>query len=407
MKTALSPPVDTLIAQQMPRLVDLRHDLHAHPQLGYEETYACNRIQRELTDAQIPFEAGLAETGIVGWLVPDDPAAAALAALGLRADMDALPITEQTGLPYASRHAGLMHACGHDGHMTVLLGAARVLQAMRDRLPRPVKLIFQPAEEGGAGARRMIEDGALSDRVGPAAVGMMLGLHGMPFLPLGTLASRPGPLLAATSNFQITVRGTGGHGAMPHLVTDPLVAAAAIVTGLQMIVARNVDPTDSAVVTVAQIHGGTACNVIPASIELMGTFRTISPSTADLVARRIGQIARETATAHGCSAEVTMIPGYPTTRNDPAAYDYAMGIARTTLAAGTVHETPSPIMGGEDFSYYGEVVPSFFGFLGVRPADRRDYPGLHTPHYDFTDAALGFGVKLMVQWALQSEGAIA
>ena len=402
MPAATDASVESLVREALPRLIDLRHDLHAHPELGYQETYASGVIQRELAAAEIPFQAGLASTGVVGWIMPSDQAAAARPAVGLRADMDALPITEQTELPYASLYPGRMHACGHDGHMTVLLGVACVLARLRHRLPRPVKLIFQPAEEGGAGARKMIDEGALSDAVGPCRVAMMLGIHGMPLLPVGSFASRPGPLLAATSNFQITVRGAGGHGAMPHLTADPIVAAAAVVTGLQSIVSRNVDPTDPAVVTVGSLHAGTTHNVIPATAELVGTFRTVTPAAAELIARRVREVAQQISAAHRCTAEVSIVPGYPVTRNDRHAYQYAMSVARRVLSEQRVHEAPVPIMGGEDFSFYGETVPSCFGFLGVRPADRDDYPGLHTSHYDFTDEAIPHGVMLMTRWALDA-----
>src|SRR5262249_4388147 len=236
------------ITAVLPDTIALRHDLHSHPQLGYEETYASGVIQENLAESDVPFKAGLAKTGVVGWLTPDH-AAANEPAIGLRADIDALPISERTGLPYSSKNAGLMHACGHDGHTAILLATARILARNRNLLPKPVKFVFQPAEEcgvGAAGAERMIEDGALSESVGGRRVKSMFGLHGTPMLPVGHIATKPGPLLAGYADFEITVAGSGGHAALPHTLTDPVVAASALVTALQTVVSRNLDPTQSA-----------------------------------------------------------------------------------------------------------------------------------------------------------------
>lgn len=391
MQTTLSSRMDRLIGDLMPHLIDVRHDLHAHPQLGYEETYAAARVQRELRAAGIDFEAEIAETGIVGRLDVGKGSA-----VGLRADMDALPITELGDLPYKSRYAGCMHACGHDGHTTMLIGAAHVLGQLRDDLPRPVRFVFQPAEEEGAGAARMIEAGALD------GVGMMFGLHGVPLLPVGAFATCAGPMMAGTSNFHITVRGRGGHAAMPHVCADPIVAAAHIITALQTIVSRNTDPTDPVVVTVGSIHAGQTANVIPDFAELEGTFRTFNDSTDAAIARRLTQVAEQTAAAFGCAAEVRIDKGYPALHNDPAAVVIADRGARAALGDDAVFTLPSPVMAGEDFAYYARTVPACFGFIGVRPHDQRDYPGLHSPHYDFTDAALAVGVKLLCTWALDA-----
>jgi hippurate hydrolase len=394
--------LDGLVAEVLPEITDVRHDLHAHPQLGYEETYASELVQEYLTDAGVPFEAGLAQTGVVGWVTPDhagenDPA------IGLRADMDALPITEATELPYASQNPGLMHACGHDGHTAILLGAARVLNEKRNELPRPVKLVFQPAEEVGAGAQRMIDAGALSCDVGGRAVSAMFGLHGTPYLPVGWVATRPGPLLAGCTDFTITIIGTGGHAALPHTLTDPVVTAATLVTALQTVVSRNLNPTEQpAVVSVCKIHGGHATNVIPDEVTLAGTIRTFHDDVFELLKQRITELARQTAQAFGCRAQVEFSPDYPAVQNDAKATAFAVEVAEAAAGKERLHHIEAPVLASEDFAFYGRAVPSCFSFIGVVPHGRADYPSLHTPLYDFTDAALATGIKLMCGYALSA-----
>ncbi|QNN21058.1 amidohydrolase [Planctomycetales bacterium ZRK34] len=391
MQTDLDSRMDRLIGDLMPRLIDVRHDLHAHPQLGYQETYAAERVQRELRAAGIDFEAEIAETGIIGRIDAGEGPAVAL-----RADMDALPITELNDLPYKSQYEGCMHACGHDGHTAVLIGAAQVLASLRDQLPRPVRLVFQPAEEEGAGAARMIEAGALED------VGMMFGIHGVPLLPIGAMATCAGPMMAGTSNFHIKVCGRGGHAAMPQYCADPILAASHVVTALQSIVSRNTDPADPAVVTVGSMHGGQTANVIPDFAELSGTFRTMTDATDDAVAQRITEVAQQTAAAFGCTAEVVIDKGYPALHNAPSAVTVAQRGARAALGDDAVITLPQPVMAGEDFAYYARTVPACFSFIGVRPHDRSDYPSLHSPQYDFTDDAIAIGVKLMCTWAVDT-----
>ncbi len=394
--------LDAIIDAHYDAWVALRHDLHAHPQLAYEETYASGRVRDELDAIGIPYQADIATTGVVGWIVNDDHRGDAI---GLRADMDALPITEETGLPYASQTPGLMHACGHDGHTTVLLGAARVLHAIRDRLPCPVKLIFQPAEEGGAGAARMIEQDVLTDAIGGVAVGRMFGLHGINLLDVGQYGVRIGAFLAANASFHITLRGRGGHAALPHLVIDPVPAAAQLATALQTIVSRNVDPIESAVVTLTQLHAGSggAVNVIPPAATLAGTIRTLKDDVAERITRRITELAESTAEAFGCTAEAVLKPGYPVTFNHQEPTETALAIARDVLGEANAITVPVPFMASEDFSFYSQQVPSCFGIIGVRPPGRKDYPGLHHPQYDFTDEALRVGVRLMCEYALRGE----
>jgi amidohydrolase len=393
--------LDPLIAAELPDLIRLRHDLHAHPQLGYEETYASGRVREELTRSGVPFVAGLAGTGVVGWLEPPS-AQPGEPAVGLRADMDALPIEEQTELPYASTHPGLMHACGHDGHTAILVGAARVLAKLRDRLPRPVKFVFQPAEEFGAGGQKLVELGVLKETVGGRPVERMFGLHGSPYLGVGQVATRPGPLMAACTDFEVRVVGQGGHAALPPFPADPVVAACALVGALQTVVSRSLPPGRPAVVSVGRIRGGQAGNVIPDHVELAGTVRTLHEEVFPLIAGRLRELSEHVARAHGCRAEVRIIPSYPATVNDRAAAAFALRVGCWAVGPAGVYEIPDPIMASEDFAYYGRQVPSCFSFIGVRPPGRADYPPLHSPLYDFTDDAIAVGVKLMCGFALTS-----
>ena len=391
--------LDRLLAECLPEIICIRHDLHAHPQLGYEENYASELVQKKLRSWGIPFSANIAETGVVAWLeapnsAPDQPA------IGLRGEMDALPILEATGLPYSSTNSGIMHACGHDGHTSILLGAAYILAKLRKRLLRSVKLLFQPAEEAGAGAQRMVEAGALSERFGGRRVGAMFGMHGSPLLPVGMVASKPGPLLAGYCDFDIIMHGTGGHGAMPHMATDPIVASAALVSALQTVVSRNNDPTDPAVVSVCGIHGGEASNVIPDSVKMFGTIRSHYDSVFEKTQQRLADLADFTARGFGCRAEVAFSPSYPPVHNDPAATAFAAEVAEKTLSKAQVAQLDRAYMASEDFAFYGRVVPSCFSFVGLIATGHDSHPMLHTPQFDFTDAALEPGIRLMCGYAL-------
>lgn len=388
-----------LIDDELAELVAIRHDLHAHPELGYEETRTSGVVQRELEAAGIDFARNLAGgTGVLGHL----PGTGA-AAIGLRADMDALPLREQTGLDYASVNEGTMHACGHDGHTTMLVGAARVLAriAREQTLPRPVTFVFQPAEEGGAGGKRMVEDGCLTGDVLGPPIEQMFGLHGWPRFSLGVVGTRPGPLLAAADIFTITVHGTGTHAAFPHFGRDPIVAASAIVTAVQTIAARSTNPLDSIVVSVTQINGGTAHNVIPDRVEMIGTVRTLLAETQQLAIERLKSIAVGVAEAHGCHADVDYQIHYPVTRNDPGAAKIFMDTATDGLGPDRVLDVPAPAMGGEDFSYYCHEVPSCFFLLGLRPPARTSMPELHQPTFDFNDDAMATGVEMFCRLALR------
>ncbi len=398
----------SLIAAEMPDLVAIRRDLHAHPEIGYEEHRTSGVVQRELSRAGIEFKAGLAGgTGVMAHLPAGNGSngdKSGRPAIGLRADMDALPIEEQSNLPYASTIPGKMHACGHDGHTAILIGAARVLRklaASNGGLPRPVSFVFQPAEEGGAGGKRMVDEGCLSGGIiGPPIEGMF-GLHGWPRLPQGVVATRPGPLLAASDRFDIVVKGIGAHAAFPHVSRDPVVAAAAIVSALQTIASRNVGPLESVVVSVTMVQAGSAYNVIPSQAMIGGTVRTLTPEVLNLAQRRLNEIAAGIAAAYGCTATVDYRLGYPVTLNDPGAVDIFNRVARQTLGPERVLNLPQPVMGGEDFAFYCQKVPSCFFVLGLIPPGRDAIPDLHQPDFNFNDDAIATGVEMFCRLALE------
>ncbi len=377
-----------LIASLLPELVELRHDLHRHPELGYKEHETAARIVSQLQDVPgIELRTGVAGTGVVATL----GAERAGACVALRADMDALPIEELGDHAHRSTVPGKMHACGHDGHVTCLVGAARVLAQLGDELEGPVKFLFQPAEEGGAGGRRMCEEGVLDD----PPVRAIFGLHGWPGQPQGEIGVRSGAMLASSDRLRIAVHGTGAHAAFPHQGIDMVLVAAHVVLALQSIAARNTDPLDSVVVTIAQVHGGTAENIIPGEVRLSGTVRTLNSETRRLTFERIERVAAETARAYGATAEVTLDDGYPVLENDPDATDYVRRVA--AAADGAVPVEIRPGMGGEDFAFYAQRVPASFFTLGVCPVDRDTYPTLHQPDYDFHDGAIALGVAMHVE----------
>jgi amidohydrolase len=362
-----------------------RHDLHRNPELLYavERTagFVAERLREFGCDEVV---TGIGRTGVVG-LIRGRGASART--IGLRADMDALPITEATGLAYQSVNPGKMHACGHDGHTAMLLGAARQLSAARD-FAGTAALIFQPAEEGGAGARAMIDDG-LMDRFGIAEI---YGLHNMPGLPAGHFAIRPGPQMAAADRFDIVVEGKGAHAALPHQGVDPIVVAAQIVGALQGIVSRGIDPLEACVVSVTRIKAGSAYNVIPQEARLAGTVRTLKAETSQFAEGRLREIAEGVARAHRASARVSYSRGYPVTLNHAAQTAFAAEAARGVAGAAQVNADCAPVMGAEDFSYMLEARPGAFIFLG-----NGDSAGLHHPAYDFNDAIIPAGVSYWVR----------
>ena len=380
-------------------LVEIRHDLHAHPQIRFEETYASELVQMNLAALGIEFRAGLAKgTGVLGYLpATENPEGAHT--IALRADMDALPIHEETGKPYASTIPGRMHACGHDGHTTILLGVAERLAKASHR-PNNVLFVFQPAEEGGAGGDLMVKEGCLNGSLLGKKADFMFGLHGWTSVKLGHVATRVGALMASTDEFFVEMVGQGGHAAAPELSRDPIVAIAQFVTSVQQIASRNVDPFEQIVVTVGQIHGGTANNVIPMSAMVHGTIRTMNPEVRVMASERLRAVAHGVAAACNVSAEVTINEGYPVVINEASAVERFLRVAKDTLGEQFVSDDAKPTMGGEDFAYYGAECPCCFYQLGLIPDGQDSYASVHTPHFDFNDDALVVGVQLMTALAL-------
>jgi len=377
-------------------LIDIRHDLHQHPELGYEEHRTSEVVQRELADAGVAFKAGLAGgTGVLGHIPGGDGDP-----IALRADMDALPILEETGLAYASSTEGCMHACGHDGHTTILIGTARALaeRSKAGTLPRSITLVFQPAEEGGAGGKRMLEDGCLDGSVLGPPVSRIFGLHGWPSLPVGTLASRPGPILACADGFEATITGRGGHAAMPHLCIDPIAATAAVIQSAQHVVSRGVDPVQGGVLSITRVEGGTTHNIIPESVFLQGTTRFLEEEAGAVLHERFERVLREVTAAHGCKARIDWKDGYPVTRNDEDAYAHWDAVAAATFGREQV-QTMAPVMGGEDFSFYGQAIPACFFALGLLPEGQDTMPSLHHPRFDFNDDAIQVGIDAFLALA--------
>lgn len=390
------------IRDDLAHVTAVRHELHRHPELGYKEHRTREVIERELEEIGLEFRGGLAGgTGVLAWLpATGDPSGAATVAL--RADIDALPIQEETGVAYASETPGVMHACGHDGHTATLIGVARQLVRTPMR-PNNVLFMFQPAEEGGAGAERMCADGVLDGSVLGRPADRVFGLHGWPELEVGRIATRNGPILASTDEVNITITGSGCHAAYPHLGVDPVVATAHVITALQTISSRTVAPVDPVVLTFGAIHGGSARNVIPDSVTIKGTLRTLHADTRARCERMIRQIASGTAAALGASASIDWRVGYPVTVNDPGATDRVRAAGARVLGPVRVMERPTPTMGGEDFSFYGRHAPASFFFVGLKPEGADLCPNLHTPTFDFNDDALPVGIAMMCELALQSE----
>ncbi|WP_420382746.1 M20 aminoacylase family protein [Novosphingobium sp.] len=366
-------------------LTTLRRDIHAHPELGFAEFRTAARIAQVLTDAGLDVHEAIGGTGVVGVLRVGE----GTRCVGLRADMDALPFDEQTGLPWASRTPGSFHGCGHDGHVAMLLGAAQVMAKARD-ISGTVNFIFQPAEEGGGGARVMIEDG-LFDRF---PCDRVYALHNWPSLPAGTIATRAGPIMGAADKFRIVVTGRGGHAALPHETTDAVLAAAHLVQQLNTIVSRNVASSSAAVLSVTMIHGGDVHNVIPANVGVTGTVRTFDPVVQDRIEERIRQIAQGIATSFEVACTVDYGRYYPATINDAAAAEDALAVAATV---GTALRAPEPAATSEDFSFMLQQRPGAYIWLGQGKGN--DPAPLHNPHYDFNDDVLETGVRLHVALA--------
>lgn len=389
--------IDPAIEKFLPRAIDLRHRLHQIPELLFEEFETAAMIRAELDRLEIEYVAGVNEAPTATVAVIGN---ASKPCIALRADIDALPIEEKTGVSYASTHPGRMHACGHDGHSATLCAMAAALKSMAGELPVCVKLLWQPAEEAGGGANRLVRAGVLDGRIGPR-VQAIFGLHGWPGLKVGMVATKPGTLLAATDGFRATFIGRGCHGAYPHLGRDPIVTACEAVVNLQQFVSREFDPTDSAVVTVGMIHAGTAINVIPDEAVIEGTARTITPFGRMQIAKAIERRCAGIAAANDCELKFDWQEGYPATVNDPAMADYVARIAKATVGANHYFPAAKPSMGGEDFAFYLEKVPGCFFLIGVEPPDHPGYPPLHSDRYDFTDDAIAVGMRMFLELVRQ------
>jgi len=381
-------PIVNRVADLQPDIRAWRRNIHEHPELLYDVHRTAAFVAERLREFGCDEVAtGLGRTGVVGVIKGRRTGGNGdVRVIGLRADMDALPIEEATSLPYASKTPGKMHACGHDGHTAMLLGAARYLSETRNFAGNAV-VIFQPAEEGGAGAAAMIKDGLL-DRFG---IEQVYGMHNGPGIPIGSFAIRPGPIMASTDAVDIRIEGRGGHAARPHTAIDSVMVGAQLVVALQSIVSRSVDPLESAVVSMCEFHAGNARNVIPQTAELKGTVRTLTPEVRELVEQRLREVVDGVARMTGAKIDLKFERGYPVVVNHAAQTDIAIRIARQVAGEGNVHEMP-PLMGGEDFAYMLEQRPGAFIFCG-----NGDGAGLHHPAYDFNDEAIVHGTSYWIK----------
>jgi hippurate hydrolase len=386
--------IDSLVTQAA-GIAALRRDIHAHPELCFEEVRTADLVAAKLTEWGIPVHRGLGKTGVVGIVKKGSSSRA----LGLRADMDALPMQEFNTFPHTSRHAGKMHACGHDGHTAMLLAAAQHLAAHRN-FDGTVYLIFQPAEEGGGGAREMITDG-LFDKFPMEAV---FGMHNWPGAPVGTFSLSPGPVMASSNEFKITVRGKGSHAALPHNGIDPVPIACQMVQAFQTIITRNKKPVDAGVISVTMIHAGEATNVVPDRCELQGTVRTFSVEVLDMIERRMRQVAEHVCAAHEAQCEFEFARNYPPTINSESEALFARAVMADIVGESSV-QAQEPTMGAEDFAYMLQAKPGAYCFIGNGDGAHREmgHGGgpcmLHNPSYDFNDDLIPLGATYWVRLA--------
>jgi len=372
----------------LPELHAFRHDLHAHPELAYQEQRTSAKVLDVLkTLPGLEIRNGMAGgTGIIATLNADKDGPCVL----LRADMDALPIMEMTELPYKSRHEGVMHACGHDGHTTCLIGAARVLCAMADQLPGKVKFCFQPAEENGAGGERMIEDGALDNPRVDAA----FALHGWPDLEVGQVVASPGPMLASATPFEIVFEGRGGHAAYPHKSTDVITAAAQLISSAQQIRTRFIDPIAPIVLSFTQVSAGDTHNVMPERCLVKGTIRSLDGTAHAAAQHLLQKFMQNIASSFEIQAELRFVEAYPVLINDADCTALIIDVARNVVGKEKVLDQYPPSMGGEDFAFYAQRIPAAMFRIGLRQHGAFEHPGLHNPRFNFTDEAVPVGVRM-------------
>jgi hippurate hydrolase len=381
-------PIVNRIADLHSDIKAWRHDIHAHPELQYDVHRTAASVAEKLKSFGCDeVVTGIGRTGVVGVIRGHKPSEGAGKVIGLRADMDALPIEEANAVPYKSTVPGKMHACGHDGHTAMLLGAARYLAETRNFAGTTI-VIFQPAEEGGAGGQAMLDDG-LMERFG---IGEVYGMHNYPGLPVGEFAIRPGPIMAAADHLRIDIEGVGGHAARPHLSVDTVMVGAQIINQLQTIVSRNVDPLHSAVISICMFHAGNADNVIPQTAQLQGTARSLAPAVQDLLEKRIGEVVEGVARLHGAKAKLLYRRGYPVLVNHARETDFAAGVAAEIVGSDKVDTAVAPVMGAEDFSFMLNARPGAFIFVG-----NGNSAGLHHQAYDFNDEVIPVGTSYWVR----------
>ncbi len=369
---------------------DIRRHIHQYPELAFEEHKTSAYIAERLTELKIPFQNNIGTTGIVATLGNDEPS---LPSIALRADMDALPIAEKTGLSFTSKIPGKMHACGHDGHVAMLLGAASLLTQVE--LNGSVKLLFQPAEEGDGGAQKMIADGAIN------GVDAIFAGHIDRHFEVGELGVEPGLICAYTDEFRIEICGSGGHAAKPHETVDSIVVASLLVMSIQTLVSREVNPAFPSVVTVGKIHGGTAPNVIADLAVLEGTIRTTHPETRKTILNGLARMVKSMEDLYQAEAAITFVEGYPPVVNDPIATDVARDVASDLVGENNVKGLPNPSLGGEDFSFYLQKIPGCLIRFGARRSDLGDVPA-HSPHFDFDEAVFPIGANFLAMAALRA-----
>lgn len=385
-------PAVSLSQSLVDDVIRIRRDLHVHPETAFAEHRTASIVAERLRRLGYAVHEGIGRTGVVGVLTGARPGRTVM----LRADMDALPVAEENEHSYRSQIQGVMHACGHDGHVAILLGAAALVAARREELAGTLCLVFQPAEEGAGGAKAMLDDG-LFERFG---IERAYGLHLSTKYPTGVLGFRAGPMYASRDSIEIDILGVGGHGSAPHDAVDPIYAAASFITSVQQVISRQIDPLEPAVVTIGSIHAGTIHNVIPRTCRMLGTVRAFSEGVRDAMAERIERVLRSCCDASGAEYRFTYFDRYPVTSNDPDQTQYAGGLARATFGDARVVEA-TQLMGAEDFSFYAQRVPACFYTLGCRGGPETSRPH-HSSLFDFDEACLPTGVAMMTALALDA-----